>query len=1173
MFESLIQSLDAIVWMAEKETLQFRFVNQQAERILGYPADHWLSEPHFWREHLHPDDAEFVLNACRELTADSAPLQLEYRMRSQDGRYLWLRDHISLHPDQPGLLQGIKFDLTAHKQIDENQQERTAVLHEFARLVSATLDHRQVLQQSLTHLKRVMSFESASIYLNPRDEQPEFVAGIGYEDEVMTSQEAQQLLKNSPILAQMAQDLQPVLSSDVRHLAGWIWIAGADHVRSFIAVPLVGYDQEMMGALMIDSKEVGFFTNADMQLVKALASHLAIAIENAWLYEAAQRQLAEKSALLAAGTAVSSSLDLSIILTKLSQAIGEALHVTSVYICDWNAYNQTTTVLAEYYSQAASAPERLSDLGKTYHVPSHFGSYKNWLTERRIVTEHVDDPTLTAYEKAHMKHYGGHSILYIPLVVRDEVIGYIELWESRQHRDFTPMELAISQGIAQHAAIALANAQLYAAEAQRRNEAEILKNLTINLTSTLELDEVFLRVIEAIRLHMPHAHNCGISLLENNGQTLRMRASWAERPEFQFATRGTVVAVADTAHSRTVLESRKPLAVADAWQEEPLSERGDHFRATGLRSILYAPLLIHNEPIGILHLNFWHEPRYFQLEEISFCQSVANQAAISIENARLFEKERRAAKELAILHELALATAVTLDIDSLLLQTTEKMVSNFYSYAFGFTLIDPESNRLRIHRSFHGLTAKAIESEVPTNSIAGHVFATGKPYISGDVRQDSLYFCHIPTTRSRIAVPLQIRGQIIGVINASSPEVDAFDEQDLRFLGTLASQVATAVERTRLYETLQEQADVLAKQVAERTAELQEEHDRTMAILESAGEGIVLTDTEGNIIYANPAMTRQSGYSHHELLQKTAAIWTSDQTPESVYRELWEALGNGRFWSGELVSQRQNGTYYDINLILSPIHDARENITSFVAVQSDISRLKEIERLKTKFVSNVSHELRTPLTNIKMYHTLLERGRVEKRDHYLHILNQETERLERLIQDLLDLSRLETAGAPDLTAVTNALANLDVLFTLYTNKAKKKSILFSKEIDTHLPPIQITEQHFEQLINNLLGNAIAYTPIEGFINLHAISNSQSAHIQITNSGPGIPASDLPHVFDRFYRGQAAQELAAPGTGLGLAICKEIVERYNGRIEIQSEPHHHTTITIFLPIAQTKIPES
>jgi signal transduction histidine kinase len=285
---------------------------------------------------------------------------------------------------------------------------------------------------------------------------------------------------------------------------------------------------------------------------------------------------------------------------------------------------------------------------------------------------------------------------------------------------------------------------------------------------------------------------------------------------------------------------------------------------------------------------------------------------------------------------------------------------------------------------------------------------------------------------------------------------------------------------------------------------------------------------------------------------------------------MWETIMRGERWSSELVNRHKDGTLYDVSLTIMPITDDAGEIVSFVSVQSDITRLKELDRLKSKFVSNVSHELRTPLTNITTYLTLLERGREERRVHYMKVLNIETERLTRLIQDLLDLSRLETA--PRLMEVTSSdlYDSLQSHHESFLPRAEAKQIQFSLEIPFKLPLVLIERNHLSQLLTNLLANAVAYTPEGGQIILSAGSVDDAeppmAWVQVADTGAGISEEDQKHLFERFFRGEGVQLSGMPGTGLGLAICKEIVDRYDGRIEVESELGVGSRFTVWLPTA-------
>ena len=193
-------------------------------------------------------------------------------------------------------------------------------------------------------------------------------------------------------------------------------------------------------------------------------------------------------------------------------------------------------------------------------------------------------------------------------------------------------------------------------------------------------------------------------------------------------------------------------------------------------------------------------------------------------------------------------------------------------------------------------------------------------------------------------------------------------------------------------------------------------------------------------------------------------------------------MGNyfgGESWSGEIVNRRKDGSYIDLAVTIAPIKTPEDEITSFVSVQSDISRLKELDRLKSKFVSNVSHELRTPLTNIKLYLTLLARGKAERQEQYLEILQHEVDRLTTLVQDLLDLSRLEAEPLPDRLVRANPRTVLLELLNSFQLRAELKGITLKTAVPEHLPDVHIAENHLGQLLTNLIENALTYSPDGG----------------------------------------------------------------------------------------------
>jgi PAS domain S-box-containing protein len=227
-------------------------------------------------------------------------------------------------------------------------------------------------------------------------------------------------------------------------------------------------------------------------------------------------------------------------------------------------------------------------------------------------------------------------------------------------------------------------------------------------------------------------------------------------------------------------------------------------------------------------------------------------------------------------------------------------------------------------------------------------------------------------------------------------------------------------------------------------------------------------------------------------------------------------------------------------------------------------RLTELDRLKSKFVSDVSHELRTPIANLKLHVELLEHGRAEKHAHYLSVVKQQSRRLGQLVDDILNLSRLEMGreraafGPVDLNFV------VEQIVAAHQPRAESAGLVLSFEPLPDLQAVRGEVNQLSQVVTNLVINALSYTPA-GEVRVRTFQAVDDACLQVDDTGIGIDPDDIPNIFARFYRGRGAQRSETPGTGLGLSIVKEIVDLHDGRIEVNSQVKQGTTFKVWLPL--------
>jgi signal transduction histidine kinase len=259
------------------------------------------------------------------------------------------------------------------------------------------------------------------------------------------------------------------------------------------------------------------------------------------------------------------------------------------------------------------------------------------------------------------------------------------------------------------------------------------------------------------------------------------------------------------------------------------------------------------------------------------------------------------------------------------------------------------------------------------------------------------------------------------------------------------------------------------------------------------------------------------------------------------------------------------GSALDRALVLETLEHRVASRTHELRVANE--QLQQLDRLKSKFVSDVSHELRTPITNLNLYLDLMLKGKEERREHYLAVLQQQTRRLNNLLEDILSLSRLEMGQANIQMAPVDLNRVIEQVVTAHLPRAEMSGLKVRLDLHPDLPPVWGERNQLAQVITNLLTNALNYTP-QGVIRVQTWRQKErnQACLQVSDTGLGILKADRPYLFDRFYRGQQAGQSAIPGTGLGLAIVKEIVDLHRGEIAIESEAGEGTTFTVYLPLA-------
>jgi len=407
-----------------------------------------------------------------------------------------------------------------------------------------------------------------------------------------------------------------------------------------------------------------------------------------------------------------------------------------------------------------------------------------------------------------------------------------------------------------------------------------------------------------------------------------------------------------------------------------------------------------------------------------------------------------------------------------------------------------------------------------------------------------------------IALPLQIGGRSIGLIYVLRPvDTAAFSRFDQPILTAFAEEAAIAVQNAKL-------AHLLA-----------EEKHRIELILESSADGIMTVDAQRRLIGFNQAMEQLTGYSREEALGKECFSllqfrdWEEKSLCPVQCPILKELKNGGQSFELQGKIRTKNGQDADVSIVYSTIRTPEGKPINAVGNVRDISKNRQLENLRETFLAMLGHELQTPLSIIKGYTSTLARtdGRWDKEtlQNGLRIIEEESDRLGRVMNKLLLASRISTGTS----AIKKELIEPPFLARKVVRRLQAMTSTHTFEInfDSVFPPVPADPELIEEVLANLVENAIKYSPGGGRITISGGFDNKQAKITVSDEGMGIPTEEIKHIFERFHRVDKGPARAVKGLGLGLYLCKTIIEAHGGTIEVSSQFGKGSHFTFTLPL--------
>jgi PAS domain S-box-containing protein len=887
--------------------------------------------------------------------------------------------------------------------------------------------------------------------------------------------------------------------------------------------------------------------------------------------EREQRQLAE--ALRDIIAALNSTLDLQEVLDRILTNVGRVVphHTANIMLIE--------SGLAHVVGGRGYTERNLPSMVGHYFSISDLPTLGQMTKTGQplVISDTQDDPFwVDLPETGWIRSYAG-----TPIHRRGEIVGFINL-ASDTPGFFTNTHARRLQAFAEQTGIAIGNASLLEAEREQRLLAGILTEVTLALTSRVSNEDILDEILRQVQRLVPYKA-ANIMLLE--GESLRI-ARWQGYEAFDGENMFSNLVQPLTAlqADTEVVQSKKPVVISDTHQDP----RWVMFDETAwIRSNLIVPICLHDRVLGVLRLD-GDTVDEFSTEDAERLQPLANAAAIALGNAQLFEATQQHVAKLEAIRQASLSLTSSLELEAVL-EAILKSALNLLASLEGARIYLYQGDSLTFGAALwaDGVEGRSLSKPSP-RGLTYTVAQRGEAIVIPNTCNHPLY-TNMPSDHEGaiVGLPLKIGQRVVGVMNVECQQPRLWPEDELRVLRLLADQAAIAIENARLFEQAQQEIaerkraeaelneyrEHLEDLVRERTAELEqsmretaETRDKIDAILRSVADGLIVTDLDHKIILANPAAEALLEFRQEEMLGREVGAGIKDDQLREIVRHALDQHSSDYEVDIELEDP-QNKRKKVLRARTALVDDRRGQPLGTVTIIQDVTRLREIDQLKTDLLTTTAHELRTPLTSILGFSEILLTRQLDqsRQEHYLRMINEQSNHLAQIVEELVDLSRMEAGRGMDLKLETVNVAKL----------MEEVAMLFAEQVTKHNIQIEGLEKlplvlgdpfRLTQVGQNLLSNAINYSPKGGTITIRGRIVGDYLEISLQDEGIGVTPDQQEHLFKPFYRADAS-DTAISGTGLGLAITKLIIEQHGGQVWLESEQGIGTTVYFTLPLAQ------
>jgi PAS domain S-box-containing protein len=1183
-------------------------VSESMQRVLGLPSEHLSLAG--WHKRIHPEDFPAYRHATiAHLKGITERFEHDYRYRAADGTWRWARTHGVVIRNKNGRavrMIGSTGDIT---ELKRTQQQQTATAEILKVINSSLADVQPVFQTILIHASQLCEASFAAVFLYDGEfltnvaqlnASPEFAAFLRR----MRARPSRETTTRRCALERRTIHTPDLLNDpdfsppqDQRR----------ENVRTALSVPMVR-EGVLVGVVTLWRGEIRPFTEQQIALVETFADQAVIAIENARLFNETREALEQLKASAEILRVISSSIaDTAPVFDKILESC-ERLFAGR--IVGLNLVGEDNMVrIGAYHGPHREDFERIFPVAPG---PS--------IVERRVVhypdTERgADVPEQT---RKGCRAIGIKSVIFAPLLWEERALGSI--FVGRDHvSSFSEKDTALLKSFADQAVIAIQNARLFneTKEALDRQTA-VSGILRVMASSPSDVAPVFESILDHA-VHLCDKPPIG-AIFRFDGELLHLVATKNMSPEGLAAMRKRWPAPPDSrlVSGRTVLRRevvRLEDNEADPEYDSSLS------RAGGWRRMLGVPILKDGAPLGAFVVT-WTTPGQIAERQVGLLETFAAQAAIAIENVRLFNETREALEQqralAGVLGTMSGSIADTKPVFDQILDSCQRL---FEGYLVGLTLAG-EDGLVRLG-AYKGENKEQMERVYPyplaRDSGTGQAVLDRKVVQFADVGAPGsdapphvVRGAQAVGFTSIIFAPLMDEGRAIGALWVARRLPGSFGDKQVVLLETFADQAVIAIRNVRLFNEVRE---ALEQQTA--TAEILKVISASPTDTRPVFDAIVHS---GLKLFSDAAISIALPDGDKV---RAAAVAESDPARAAAWRSRFPFALSGEYMHGAAILERRVVDIPDVreappemapgaaNFLASgyrgitimpmmrgeepigalsvvraapgPLSDkqmallktfadqaviAIENVRLFNEIQEKSRQLEAANRHKSEFLANMSHELRTPLNAVIGFTRIVMRRSREqlepKQYDNLEKILSSAGHLLALINAVLDLSKVE-AGRVEVVASEVPLGPmLEQCMRTVEPLVKAPAVRLLKEFDGALPQVRVDEEKLRQILLNLLSNALKFTE-HGTVRVRAECGADAFSVAVADTGIGIPADKLEHVFEEFAQADASSTRLYGGTGLGLSIARRLARLMGGDIAVRSAPGAGSTFTLTLPL--------